>query len=456
MPKIVNGGDPNSTGAGITDPSRIANILNQPGMSTSLDVASFNRNLDALMRNFDEFQKTMKEKFEKMQNSEGHAELDVKIDDISARMLKFETELDRLNEDAQIREMARATAGDDLSPEGKKYRDATFQYLRDGNMAKLDATLESLSADYRSELITTTDTAGGFVVEPEYEQRIRELSEQMSVMRQISDVQTIGTQEYVTTWETGDAGYRWATEGGTAADTDTPTITQIKIPAEKLELYPKATLESLSDPYVDLEAWLMRSLMKAIRRAEGTFVNGTGSGEPRGLLSGNNTYVEDASWAKSNLARVGYIKTANNTGFFTGSISATNIPENKFIDVVAAMEQMYYPTCHWLMNRKTLAAVRKMADTDGRSVVQYTAAQATPMSLLGYPIMIDDYMDDVGANKFPVAFIADGTYTIVDRMGISMLRDPYTQPRYVRFYTIKRVGGMITNYESVKLLSTRA
>jgi len=62
-------------------------------------------------------------------------------------------------------------------------------------------------------------------------------------------------------------------------------------------------------------------------------------------------------------------------------------------------------------------------------------------------------MDDIGADKYPLFFgnFKEG-YLIVDRMGIRMLRDPYSSKPYVEFYTTKRVGGGIRNYEAIKAL----
>ena len=76
-----------------------------------------------------------------------------------------------------------------------------------------------------------------------------------------------------------------------------------------------------------------------------------------------------------------------------------------------------------------------------------------PPTLLGYPIADDDNMSDVGANAYPVAFgNFQRGYLIVDRLGVRVLRDPYTAKPYVLFYTTKRVGGGVQNFEAIKLL----
>ena len=58
----------------------------------------------------------------------------------------------------------------------------------------------------------------------------------------------------------------------------------------------------------------------------------------------------------------------------------------------------------------------------------------------------------VGANNLAAAY-GDfrAGYTIVDRAGIKVLRDPFTAKPYVQFYTTKRVGGDVVNYEAIKI-----
>ena len=43
-------------------------------------------------------------------------------------------------------------------------------------------------------------------------------------------------------------------------------------------------------------------------------------------------------------------------------------------------------------------------------------------------------------------------YLIVDRAGVTVLRDPYSAKPYVLFYTTKRVGGGVQDYDAIKLL----
>ena len=66
-------------------------------------------------------------------------------------------------------------------------------------------------------------------------------------------------------------------------------------------------------------------------------------------------------------------------------------------------------------------------------------------------------MPDIASNSYSIAFgdFARG-YLIVDRVGIRVLRDPYSAKPYVLFYTTKRVGGGVQNFEAIKLMKFAA
>jgi HK97 family phage major capsid protein len=61
-------------------------------------------------------------------------------------------------------------------------------------------------------------------------------------------------------------------------------------------------------------------------------------------------------------------------------------------------------------------------------------------------------MDNIGSDAFALAFADFSGYKIVDRRGISVLRDPYTNKPHVGFYATKRVGGDIRNFDKIKLM----
>ena len=203
--------------------------------------------------------------------------------------------------------------------------------------------------------------------------------------------------------------------------------------------------------FSDDGAWLADEVSIVFAEKEGTaFISGTGINQPRGLLSYDT--VADASWTWGS---IGYIAS----GVAAALNDATHNGTDALIDLVYALKEQYRVGATWLMNGKTAATIRKLkmiGDVEGY-LWQPSTIAGTPDQLLGYPVTIDDNMPDIGANTCPIAFgNFMRAYLIVDRVGIRVLRDPFTNKPYVMFYTTKRVGGGVQNYQAVKLLKITA
>ena len=154
--------------------------------------------------------------------------------------------------------------------------------------------------------------------------------------------------------------------------------------------------------------------------------------------------VAGASWSWGNL---GYIATG-----VAGGFAASN-PADKLMDLAYALKSGYRQNAAWTMNRKTQSAIRKFKDGQGNYLWQPALAAGAKASLLGFPVVEVEHMPDIAADTYALAFgdFARG-YLIVDRVGVRVLRDPYSSKPYVLFYTTKRVGGGVQNFEALKLM----
>jgi HK97 family phage major capsid protein len=206
---------------------------------------------------------------------------------------------------------------------------------------------------------------------------------------------------------------------------------------------PAATPSLLEDSVVDLDQWIAAEIETAFAEQEGTaFVSGDGSSKPEGFL--HYTKVAEASWAWD---KIGYIATG-----VDGAWPASN-PADILIDTVYALKAGYRQNANWVMNRKTQAAIRKLKDGDGNYVWQPPAAPGSRAMLMGFPVVEAEDMPDIDTDETPIAFgdFARG-YLVVDRTGVRILRDPYSAKPYVLFYTTKRVGGGVQDFDAIKLL----
>jgi len=104
------------------------------------------------------------------------------------------------------------------------------------------------------------------------------------------------------------------------------------------------------------------------------------------------------------------------------------------------------------MNRLTVAAAMQLKDGQGNYIWKPGLAEERHSTILGLDVRMATTMPTVAANALSVA-IADWSeaYMVVDRLGITIQRDPYTQKPMIEFYTRKRVGGDVINFQAIKL-----
>ena len=206
---------------------------------------------------------------------------------------------------------------------------------------------------------------------------------------------------------------------------------------------PAATASLLEDTVVDLDQWISSEVEAAFAEQEGTaFVAGDGVNKPKGFL--DYTEVAESSWV---WGQIGYVVTG-----VSGALPASH-PSDVLIDTVYALKAGYRQNANWVMNRKTQGSVRKLKDADGNYLWQPPAAAGQRAMLMGFPLVEAEDMPDAGANTTPIAFGDFGRgYLVVDRTGVRVLRDPYSAKPYVLFYTTKRVGGGVQDFDAIKLL----
>jgi HK97 family phage major capsid protein len=122
-------------------------------------------------------------------------------------------------------------------------------------------------------------------------------------------------------------------------------------------------------------------------------------------------------------------------------------------DLIYALKAGYRQNATWLMNRKTQAVLRKLKDTTGNYLWAPPATAGGKASFMGFDLAEAEDMPDIAASSVSVAFgdFRRG-YLVVDRTGVNVLRDPYTAKPYVLFYTTKRVGGGVQDFDAIKLL----
>ena len=291
--------------------------------------------------------------------------------------------------------------------------------------------------------LSSASSSGGYVVPPETERAIERRLMATSPMREIATVRTVASGVFRKPVSTAGIASGWVAETAARPETDPATLALLEFPAADLYANPAATQSLLDDALVDLDEWLASEVEDAFAAQEtAAFVTGDGVNKPKGFLG--YSIVTDASQTWGD---IGYVASGAAGAF------ASSSPSDRLIDLIYAPKAQFRPNGRFVMNRKTVSAVRKFKDADGNYIWSPASRPGETASLLGYPVTEIETMPDIAANSHAIAFgDFQRGYLIVDRAGVRVLRDPYSAKPYVLFYTTKRVGGGVQNFDAIKVM----
>lgn len=308
------------------------------------------------------------------------------------------------------------------------------RYVRHGDVAALQEA-KSLNAGTASD--------GGYVVPEQTEALIDRQLAEVSPLRAIAAVRASSAAVFRKPVSRGGAASGWVTETASRPETTSPDLDLLDFPTAELYAMPAATQQLLDDAMVDIDQWLADEIRDVFAAQESAaFIAGDGVNKPRGILSYASNTEGSQAWGE-----LGYVATGVEGGF------AASDPGDALIDLIYAPRNTYRSRGRFLMNRRTVSAVRRFKDNDGNYLWQPGLSEAGTSTLLGYPVSEAEDMPDIGANATAIAFgdFRKG-YLIIDRQGVEVLRDPFSAKPYVLFYTTKRVGGGVQDFDAIKLL----
>lgn len=338
-----------------------------------------------------------------------------------------------------LRRPAKGTAQRAADDGDNEYKNAFMRYVAKG-------AEQDLTALQTKDMQVITDPQGGYMVPPETSDRIITRQFDTTPMRQLATVMSISSEAVEMLRDTNEPVAQWVSELGTRTDTDQGAVGRIRIPVHELYAQPRATQKLLDDAIINVEEWLVNRVADKFSRAENTaFVSGDGIGQPRGFLSYSTAATADNSRAWGVLEHV-------ITGV-DGAFAASNAAD-VLITLMNKLRAGYLPKASWLMPRAVVDLIRKFKENTTNAYIWQPGLQiGVPATLLGFPVVLAEDMPAVATSSYSVAFgnFAEG-YTIVDRIGLRVLRDPYTAAPFIKFRCNKRTGGDVVNFEAIKLL----
>lgn len=397
--------------------------------------------LNELQKTFETFKAEKDKEIADLKKGMGDVVQSEKVDRINAEITKLQGAIDETNALLAAARLGGGSDGAKLSADEQAHKVGFGNYFRKG----VDNGLRDL--EVKAAATTDNDPNGGYLVDKTTEQNIDRVLGVVSAIRNIASVISISTAEYEKLVNQGGATGGWVGEKESRPETNTPTLAKLNYPAMELYANPMASQKMLDDARIDVASWLGDEVSIVFAEKEGlAFYSGDGNNKPRGLAS--YTMIANASYA---WGKVGF----TTTGVAAALNDSTHSGHDAFADLVYSIKQGYRQNARFLMNRATQAAVRKFASLGSEKVPLWQPSMqlGQPATILGYPVSDDDNVADIGANQFPIWFgDFKRAYLVVDRAGIRVLRDPYTNKPYVGFYTTKRVGGGIQNFEAIKAM----
>lgn len=313
---------------------------------------------------------------------------------------------------------------------------------------------QQMGGHFCAEMEVGSDSNGGFLAPTTMLSRVQRRLFETSEVRAVAEVLNISTNDLEIPLDVDDAtSGGWVAEKAARTETATPQVGKQKIETHEQFANPRITQTLLDDAAVDIIAWLSNKISdKLIRFENSGFVTGNGAGKPKGFMAYAADSVTTAD-ASRDWGVLQHVVSGAAAGFPEDTSGADNF--NALIDLIAELKPQYRANGRFGMSRRSEATVRKGRDANGQYLTSFTQVRegVFGFQIFGHPVSNFEDMPAFGSGLFPIAF-GDfrAGYLIVDRMGVRILRDPYTAKPFVQFYTTKRVGGDVIDFDAIKLL----
>ncbi|MEZ3140587.1 phage major capsid protein [Citrobacter braakii] len=395
----------------------------------SVDVKDVEQVAQELQAKFDAFKEKNDKRLEAVEHEKG--KLAGEVETLNGKL----SELDELKSalEEELKQVKRP-AGGPQSKAASEHKTAFIGFMRKGK----DDGLRELE---RKALQVGVDEDGGYAVPEELDRTILNLLKDEVVMRQEATTITVGGANYKKLVNLGGTASGWVGETDARPETDASKLGQIEPFMGEIYGNPQATQTMLDDAFFNVEDWINRELaIEFAEQEEIAFTSGNGMKKPKGFLAYASTLDPDKTRAFGTLQHI-----------LSGA--AAGVTAETIIKLVYTLRKVHRNGAKFMMNNNSLFAIRILKDSEGNYLWRPGLELGQPSSLVGYGVAENEQMPDIAADAKAIAFgnFRRG-YTIVDRIGTRILRDPYTNKPFVGFYTTKRTGGMLVDSQAIKLL----
>lgn len=260
-----------------------------------------------------------------------------------------------------------------------EYRNAFMNYVLGG---------KSIPEKFKNEAGPTKTTDIGSAISPAVVQRIIEKMESIGMILPLVTKTSYPAGLTIPTSNVKPVA-TWVAEGGTPEKQKKKTG-QIDIKGYKLRCAISMTLESSVMSLKVFETVFVNSVSEAMVKAqEKAFIEGTGSGQPKGVLKETVAEGQNVDIAK-----------------------AEDVTYKTLVDMEAALPLAYENGAVWNMTKKTFMKFVGMVDANKQPIarVNYGINGKPERTLLGRKVVLNEYMTSLGATisaDTVVAFLFD-------------------------------------------------
>jgi HK97 family phage major capsid protein len=385
------------------------------------------------------------------------ADLSQSVKDKSVLEKRLATYSDRIEILEALQDRPRATVQDRIRSE---HKDNFMRWLRSGGTdngaVAAQQELEQKAREVK-DVSTGTTTAGGFALPEEISRSVGELVLKTSQISKYVKNVTVGTTDYkelLTHYSNGTASdlYGWAGEASSRTAKGTPQLRERTPTWGEIYSYATASNWSLKDIFFNVEQWLTNAAAEGFSVGQSLAIwSGDGSNKPTGMTNTAPSASDDYSSPLRSASAYEYvaISGANSSPFTTAGIDFDDV-----INLTYQLNPRYRGNARFAANTITQGHLRRLKDTNGQYLWQPSQQVGQPDRILGYELFTFEEMGNpTTSGHFPLAFgdFSQG-YTLANREGMEVVKDQVTAPGFTKYYLAKRVGGIVTNNDSIKLL----
>lgn len=294
--------------------------------------------------------------------------------------------------------------------------------------------------------------AGGYAVPEIFDRNIVQKSLDVSPLLGEVSVQRTSSPDQKIHANLRGTSSAWVDETGTNGmygETATPKLAEITVPFGNLFAKPLISQFALNDMYFDVEAFVTENVsLEFAQKVGAAILNGSGNGQPKGILSHATADKNDTDRA---FGTIEHVATGVAGGLGTGTAAS-----DKIIDLIHKLKAAHRARAKFVLSRATLGELRKLKDGQGNYLWQPSFQAGQPGTILNYGVVEAEDMPALALNSLPVLFGDLNEYRLYDLVGMTMLRDPYSYDAYIALKTMKRFGGTLANSDAIKVLKASA